>query len=245
MTAVRPVGPVVSIVVLAMLVLVSCGGSVGESSDRAPAFPTTPDATATPTLHELQPTPRPAYPANALEGIVIALDAGHGGGDKGASGYCTGTEVTEADVNLRTREMLVEHLKSVGATVFLVPRLADQEARVRAAEHAGAEILISIHHNGYRDAGENYTMTYISDDTDLALALFVHPQLVEALALPDSEIQYDEFGVTSNGDIPAILTEASFITNSVEACNFLSNQSRIRAEARALFYGIMDYFENR
>ncbi len=133
-------------------------------------------------------------------------------------------------------------LESIGATVFLVPQPAEREARVLAAESAGADILLSIHHNGFEDASLNYTTTFVSDESDLLLASFVHPQLAAALALEDSGIQFEEFGVTHYANIPAILTEASFISNSIEACNFLGNQSRVRAEALALFHGVVAYF---
>jgi N-acetylmuramoyl-L-alanine amidase len=157
-------------------------------------------------------------------------------------GYCAGIEVREADVNVRTREMFTQHLESVGATVYLVPRPPPREQRVLAAESAGAEVLVSIHHNGYTDDAENYATTFVTDDLDWSLALEVHPRLIAALTQSDSGIQYEDFGITHHGDLPAILTEATFITSSDEACNFLGNQSRIRAEALALFHGIVAYF---
>jgi hypothetical protein len=96
--------------------------------------------------------------------------------------------------------------------------------------------------NGYTDDAENYATTFVTDDLDWSLALEVHPRLIAALTQSDSGIQYEDFGITHHGDLPAILTEATFITSSDEACNFLGNQSRIRAEALALFHGIVAYF---
>lgn len=229
-----------------MCVVAACGGAAQEAPDQGASAPVqaTPapgEITATPTEIAL-PTPTATYPPDTLQGITVALDAGHGGSDDGASGYCVDVQVLEADVNVRTREILQELLESVGASVYLVPQPPSREERVEAAEEADADILLSIHHNGYEDPSLNYTMTFVSDDEDMQLASYVHPQLVEALALPNSQIQFEEFGMTSNGSIPAILTEATFITNDVEACNFVNSQSRIQAEARALFHGIVAYF---
>jgi len=231
--------------VVVTLVLGACGGAAQEAPEQIGDSPASssaaPVASAGPTATAV-PTPTATYRPDTLDGITIALDAGHGPGDKGASGYCVDEEVTEADVNLRTREILQRLLESVGATIYLVPQAPSREARVEAAEDAGADVLLSIHHNGYEDSDLNYTMTFVSDEADMLLASYVHPMLVEALALDNSEIQFEEFGMTSNGDIPAILTEATFITNDIEACNFLGNQSRIEAEALALFHGLVAYF---
>ena len=228
-----------------LLAIAACG-----QSPDLPVDDIARQGAATPRANEIDaiatgapvPAPTATYPPDLLAGITIALDAGHGGEDEGAMGYCLNDEVLEVDVNLRTRELLRAHLESVGATVYLVPQAPEREQRVLAAESAGADVLLSIHHNGFEDPDENYTMTFVSDEADLPLAIALHPRLVESLALPDSEIQYEEFGITHFGTIPAVLTEATFITNSVEACNFLGNQSRIRAEALALFHGLVDYF---
>jgi N-acetylmuramoyl-L-alanine amidase len=222
--------------------IAACGQAAGELSEQLPAESSAAsDAGATPDATP-RALPTATYPPDTLAGVTIALDAGHGGGDDGAAGYCVDVEVLEVDVNLRTRELLRDLLAGVGASVYLVPQPPQREARVEVAEASGADVLLSIHHNGSDDPAYNYTMTYISDDVDLALATHIHPRLIDALALSDSGVQYEDFGITSHGSIPAILTEASFITNSIEACNFLGNQSRIRAEALALFHGLVDYF---
>ena len=228
-----------------LIAIAACGQNSDLAADdvaQRAAVASTPGETDASASRGPNPEPTATYPADMLAGITIALDAGHGDGDEGAMGYCLDIEVLEVDVNLRTRELLQAHLESVGATVYLVPQQPEREGRVLAAESAGADILLSIHHNGFEDADENYTMTFVSDETDLPLAFALHPRLVEALALPDSGIQFEEFGITHFGTIPAVLTEAAFITNSVEACNFLGNQSRVRAEALALFHGLAAYF---
>ncbi len=232
------------LVLSAALLLGACGAVAQDVPEQLVDAPPPTIAQAAQTIAPVTATPAPTatYPPDLLQGVTVALDAGHGGADEGARGFCVDTEVLEVDVNLRTRELLSELLVAVGAEVYFVPQPPDREERVRAAEAAGADILLSIHHNGYFDTDLNYTATFVSDDADMLLASYVHSQLVDALALPNSEIQYEEFGMTSIGSVPAILTEATFITNDVEACNFLRSQSRITAEARALFEGIIAYF---
>jgi len=48
--------------------------------------------------------------AGPLDGYTIALDAGHGGGEMGAIGYCNGVPVVEADVNVAVRTLLKEKI---------------------------------------------------------------------------------------------------------------------------------------
>ncbi|MFH1462167.1 MAG: N-acetylmuramoyl-L-alanine amidase [bacterium] len=180
---------------------------------------------------------------NSLEDKVIALDAGHVGDYTGAIGYCGNNAVYESAVNKTVRTELAALLEDQGAIVFLVPQLETRKERVAAAEEAGADILISIHHNGSIDKEMDYTQTFITQTKfDKPLALFVHPALVKALGLPDYGITNSGFGMTVFGDHPAVLTEAYFITNTEAACDYLESQERVQAEVQGLNKGILDYF---
>ena len=186
----------------------------------------------------------PVSATNHLTGRTIALDAGHGGGAIGAIGYCGTTPVVEADVNLKVREDLAAMLAADGATVFLVPQLSSRKDRVAAAEEAGAEVLISIHHNGSSDTTVDYTKSFITQGNDKKLATPVHNALVAALGLPDKGIKHDGFGITVYGDIPGVLTEAYFITNTVAACDFIGAKNRVNLEVGAMHAGLVEYFSS-
>ena len=237
---------------MCLLVVAGCGGDGQPESRAGEAIAAStivvPPATATfenriDVQPVAEPTPTLALPSDALRGRLIALDAGHNPlTDEGAVGLCRDTEVTEAEMNLAVRDLAREHLESAGATIFYVPQIADRASRVAAAESAGADILISIHHNSFDDPSLNHTVTFVSDSDDIALASHIHPAIVAALATDDSGIQIEEFGMTVHGTIPAVLTEATFVTNPIEACNFLGNRSRIAAEAWAIALGVVGYF---
>jgi len=184
----------------------------------------------------------PAGATSPLTGKIIALDAGHGNGATGAIGYCDGASVAEADVNLKVRADLKVLLETNGATVFDVPQLASRKERVVAAEAAGAEALISIHHNGSSNTDADYTQSFVTQNNDKALAQPIHSALVEALGLPDKGIKHDGYGITVYGGIPGVLTESYFITNTAAACDFLGAQARVSDEAGALYDGLVTYF---
>ena len=90
----------------------------------------------------------PASAATPFDGKIVALDAGHGGGETGAVGYCNGAPVVEADLNLAVRAELEKILDANGVAYHDVAQLASRQDRVADAEAAGSNVLISIHHNG-------------------------------------------------------------------------------------------------
>jgi len=177
-----------------------------------------------------------------LEGHVIALDAGHGAGDTGAIGVCGESSVEEVAVNLATRDILKTKLELSGATVFEVPQLSSRKDRVAVAEEAGSEVLISIHHNGSFDTDVNYTRSFITQGNDKKLAVPVHDELVSVFG-PDKGIKHDGFGITVYGDIPGVLTESYFITNTEAACDFIvGGKNLVEFEAQAMHDGLQTYF---
>lgn len=190
----------------------------------------------------------PVSAAAPFDGKIIALDAGHGAADTGATGYCGGTPVLEVDVNLAVRAELAALLSAAGATPYLVPQLASRRDRVAAAEAAGSDVLISIHHNGSSNVSTDYTRSYVTQKNDKEFAAYIHPLLVGAFG-PDKGIKSDGYGMTVYGSLPGVLTEAYFITNTKAACDFLKYladktdpTTRVQKEAQAMFNGLSAYF---
>lgn len=178
-----------------------------------------------------------------LSGKVIALDAGHGGTDGGgATGYCGGIAVPEADVNLAVRALVKAKIDADGGLGYEVAQLDSRSDRVADAESANSDVLISIHHNGSSNTSANYTQSFVTQKNDKEFAKYIHPAIVSALGLYDKGVKNDGYGMTVYGSLPGILTESFFITNSEEACDFLNTQVHIQAEAQAMYDGLVAYF---
>src|SRR3989338_4418748 len=191
----------------------------------------------------------PVGAATPFSGKIIALDAGHGSTetDYGASGYCGDIPVRESDVNLKTAETLKTKIESSEppATVVILDRVPSRKDRVSQAESIGANVLISIHHNGSSDTNVDYTQTFITQNSDKKLANPVHKALVAILKLPDNGIKHDGYGMTVYGSVPSILTESYFITNTNEACDFLTTgQVRVSQEVEGFYNGLNTYFSD-
>ena len=184
----RPVGPVTSIrsgapaaSTLRLVVelkrklnpVVSVKGSrltVDMGSASKSAAPAPESATATSTVAAAQPAVAPASsvvraqhaPQNTGRDCIVAVDAGHGGTDPGASG-ARGTH--EKDVVLAIARALARRIdKEPGMRAYLT-RNSDQKIelrdRIRLASKAGADIFVSVHADSYKDSDVAGSSVYI------------------------------------------------------------------------------------
>ncbi|MYB01652.1 hypothetical protein F4X90_18550 [Candidatus Poribacteria bacterium] len=198
----------------------------------------------------------PSYTRH-LKGFKICLDPGHGG-QAHISDYKRGpTGVREADVNLQVALHLRNMLQEVGATVVMT-RVDDAyvslAARSQIANESGADFFISLHHNGIDNPETNYTSTWYHGDADdsrqsLDLARYVQQGVSDALRLPSSPatglfsdklMAASGFGVLRLTKCPAVLCEASFLSNPEEEAR-LKKDDYLRNEAYGYFLGVARY----
>ena len=194
-----------------------------------------------------------------LKGFKICLDPGHGGQGH-VPDYKRGpTGVREAEVNLQVAFHLREMLQAVGATVIMT-RVDDSyvslSMRSQIANENGADFFISLHHNGIDNPKVNYTSTWYHGDADdsrqsLDLARYIQQGVSDALQLPtspaaglysDKLITASGFGVLRLTECPAVLCEASFLSNPEEEARLKENDY-LRQEASGYFLGIARYVE--
>ena len=192
-----------------------------------------------------------AQGASSLTGKIIALDAGHGGGETGAVGYCGNGGVTvkvlESDVNLAVRAELTSLLTSAGAIAYSIGQLPTRKERVADAESVGSDVLISIHHNGSSNVSADYTQSFVTQRNDKEFAKYIHPRIASALGLTDKGIKNDGYGMTVYGGLPGVLTESYFITDTTAGCDFVNYQvgasnTRVQKEAQSMYNGLLAYF---
>ena len=174
----------------------------------------------------------PSYTRH-LKGFKICLDPGHGGQAHIADYKRGPTGVREAEVNLQVALHLRNMLQEVGATVIMT-RVDDSyvslPTRSQIANESDADFFISLHHNGIDNPETNYTSTWYHGDADdsrqsLDLARYVQQGVSDALRLPNSPatglfsdklVTTSGFGVLRLTQCPAVLCEASFLSNPEE-----------------------------
>jgi N-acetylmuramoyl-L-alanine amidase len=226
-------------------------------------------------------------PTGASRKRTVFLDPGHGGPDPGASGRTpTRTPVLEKVETLAVAEALATRLRADGYAVVLSrtqdttvaggltgtslsidDERRDLQARVDCANTARADVLLSIHFNGFFDPSARGTETFFDSARpfaaqNLRLARSVQSALVGALRLQDrgalSDDQLDAPTLTDAGAtyghlvqlgpaqpglvdrasaMPGALTEPLFVTAPSEAALVATTDGRERI-ANALASGL-------
>lgn len=104
--------------------------------------------------------------APAVDEFVIAIDAGHGGIDTGATGAATKT--AEKDITLAFAQALHEKLQGRAGIRAVLTRDADKflslSERVLIARQKGADLLISLHADTLRQADIRGATVYTISD---------------------------------------------------------------------------------
>lgn len=240
-------------------------------TDQQPPGPTpAPEPAANPTE---QPTHDPApQPAPQPKGKLIFIDPGHGFGDPGAVHITrSGVEdLLEKDANLAVALRLADLLLADGYDVQLMrtddgavrlSEAASLQARADRANEAGADLFISVHHNGSENRALRGTEVYYCahrsfGDDNRRLAQAVLDGIVRNLRqagydTPNRGIKDEaflgHFAVLAPANLarptrmPGILGEALFISNDQDAAQ-LARPEIQQAIAQGYFEGIRAYF---
>jgi N-acetylmuramoyl-L-alanine amidase len=188
-----------------------------------------------------------------LFGAHVVVDPGHGGDEPGAVGPAG---LREKDVNLTIAREVERILESHGATVVLT-RTADYRITLRTRAAIATRLsplaFVSIHHNaspdGPRDGPGAETYSQIGSAESKRLSGLLYEEVVAAfdrydaawVADRDAGAKYrpaddggDYYGILRRtAGVPAVLSEAAFITNATEE-TLLATASFQHAEAAAI-----------
>lgn len=200
---------------------------------------------------------------------VIAIDAGHGGIDKGKINERL--KVYEKTLALDTAQRLKALLEKRGYKVVMT-RVSDKKIeladRPEIAARAGADLFLSIHYNSVEagaqsvSGAESYRFTPryqapISRSKTTAedglenpadangfwssvAAYNIHRSLLAGLKVTDRGFKHHKFAVLRLAKCPAVLVEAGFLSNDVEASKIATAGYRQKI-AEAIADGIAGY----
>lgn len=191
-----------------------------------------------------------------LVGHVIAVDPGHGGYDGGAR---AANGRWEKEYNLDVALYLRDYLGSLGATVVMTrdgdyalcdpnpvgirKKRQDMERRAELVSVGGAELLVSIHMNEYRHAGQSGPQVFYRADCPAGktLAEIIQAQMIETLVPKKQRAALTgDFYITSLG-IPSVLVECGFLSNAAEEA-LLRTDAYCQRVACAIGDGIAAWF---
>ena len=191
-----------------------------------------------------------------LAGKLIYLDAGHGGMDPGKPGT---NGADEKDINLAIALKLQAYLEIGGAQV-VVTRLEDEglyteqdQNKKRAAmqkrrdlfNESGADLMVSIHQNSFPESQYWGPQVFYQENSEEAkrLATEIQDQLNSFTSPDNTRVikQNDSYYILKQSEIPAVLVECGFLTNSKEE-ESLNDESYQKKVAWGIYAGIAAYF---
>lgn len=151
--------------------------------------------------------------ARPLEGLTVAVDAGHP-----PAGSTGPTGLYEAVPTLAIAQRVRTALEQRGARVVMTregPSALGLVERPLAARRANAHAFVSIHLNALPDGVNPFrahgTGTYYFTGQSIALARHVQDGMVRRLGLPDLGVYYDNLAVLRPTWMPAVLCEGAFL----------------------------------
>lgn len=152
--------------------------------------------------------------------MLIYLDAGHSGDIE--PGACA-DGVRECDVNLVFAMELGKHLEDLGHNVAYYRQSSTAETelydRVRHANRYGADLYVSVHCNAFTDPVANGAEAFVCNDGCLQAKAYAEEMLAAVCSvggMRNRGVKTANFYVLRQTDMPAVLLELGFLTNSAD-----------------------------
>ena len=202
-------------------------------------------------------------PATGVEAQkVVVLDAGHGGEDPGkVSSY---SDLKEKDLNLKiafkVKELLQnENYKVImtreddklvyteGTTNIYEKRRQDLTQRKKIMDESGADIVVSIHLNGFPEAKYYGAQTFYPPNSDKSLKLANSLQkslkeLVDPQNSRQPQVKKDQIVILRELVTPTVIVECGFLSNAEEEKKLGTDEYQAKL-AEAIVDGIKSYLK--
>lgn len=152
----------------------------------------------------------------ALRSLTVAVDAGHGGSNRGATGL---TGVLEKDLNLSMAMQLKAALERLGARVIMTregDRSVSNSYRVRWLQEQDPDLLVSIHCNASANPLVQGTSTYYRHQAYRPVSQHILEEMRD-LGLEDfGNVGGFNFTLNAPTAFPSVLVEVAFLSNPAD-----------------------------
>lgn len=183
-----------------------------------------------------------------LEGIIITIDAGHGGAEKGAVGCLNHFE---KDINLDIALELKKILSSLGANVVMTRECdgaVSLDDRVKIARENESNIFLSIHLNSIPDIEMNIhknrgTSVYHYNKNSKILADLIRESIVKSLKTRDDGTRTASFAVIRPTDYIGVLIEVAYMTNPIDSILYTKEDFSVET-AKAIAESLLNFVNN-
>ena len=207
----------------------------------------------------------------AGSGLVVVIDAGHGGYDGGAESTFNGVTYSEKYMNLKIAQACRDELqKYYGVTVYMTrddDTFVKLEDRTAYAKSVGADVFVSIHNNSSESGAANGATVFYPNSnynasigsTGQGLAQSILNNLTQfGLKNNGVQIRNSESGDTyADGSLcdyysvirgskkhgfPGLIVEHAFLSNQSDAEKYLNSDAKLNALGVADAKGIAAYY---
>ena len=182
-------------------------------------------------------------PVLKLAKLKIAIDAGHGGTNVGASGLTSG--ILEKDYTLKIATELNKLLKKNKVNTFMTrtnDTTLDMVSRVEMLKAWNPDILISIHLNSSGNILIKGISTYYRYIGFHSLSQSVLKRMLELKLVEIGNVGSFNFALNGPTDYPNCLVEVAFLSNIDDEKKILNPKFR-SAVAKKIFDGINDWLK--
>ena len=175
--------------------------------------------------------------------LKIAIDAGHGGANIGATGVKT--EVKEKDCNLQIAKLLEKYLKRRGVEVYMT-RSADDDLsmieRTLMLRDAKPDLLISIHHNSADNPTIKGVSTYYRYIGFKPLSVAVLNRMLDLGLNEFGNVGSFNFALNGPTEYPNCLVEVAFLSNEADEMR-ITDPLFQKTVAKKIRSGILDWIK--
>jgi N-acetylmuramoyl-L-alanine amidase len=176
--------------------------------------------------------------------MMIAVDAGHGGTNEGATGV--NSKAVEKNYTIRFATELQKYLEKHGATV-LMTRLNDTTFnnvdRVLMLQQAMPDMLISLHLNSSGNPAVKGVSTYYKHIGFRPLTTTILHRMLQLNLNEFGNVGNFNFTLNAPTDFPNSLVEIGFLSNPDDEKQILNPRFH-RAVAKKIYRGIKDWLKN-
>ncbi|MBC7903173.1 MAG: N-acetylmuramoyl-L-alanine amidase [Gemmatimonadaceae bacterium] len=180
-----------------------------------------------------------------IKKLRIAIDAGHGGTNSGASGVAT--KILEKDYTLRMAKELQTVLKTAGIKNVYMTRSIDTTLemveRLKMLKSANPDLLISIHLNSAGVDSVKGTSTYYRYIGYRTLSTIILNQMLKLGLKEYGNIGNFNFSLNGPTDYPNCLVEVAFLSNKDDEKKIRDPKFQ-KAVAQKIYLGISDWLKS-
>lgn len=179
-----------------------------------------------------------------IKKLRIAIDAGHGGDNSGASGVTS--KILEKNYTLLIAEQLRKALKTAGVKNVFMTRTIDTSLsmpeRVTMLKNFDPHLLISVHLNSSSNDTVQGTSTYYRYIGFRPLSQAILERMLSLGLKEYGNVGNFNFSLSGPTDYPNALVEVAFLSNLADEKKIL-NPKFHKAVAQKIYLGIVDWLK--